>query len=86
MIDIVKRKINMTDELRSKIKWACTFNNCVPKIKNGVNVNTKLIKKFKIKLIKKFNINLVTKMVNNTILVYFLIIFYSIFYFFNFTF
>ena len=28
MIDIVKRKINMTDELRSKIKWACTFNNC----------------------------------------------------------
>ena len=33
--DIVKRKINMTDELRSKIKWACTFNNCVPMIKNG---------------------------------------------------
>ena len=30
MISIVKRKINMTDELRSKIKWACTFNNCVP--------------------------------------------------------
>lgn len=25
----------MTDELRSKIKWACTFNNCVPKIKDG---------------------------------------------------
>lgn len=35
MIDIVKRKINMTDVLRSKIKWACTFNNCVPMIKNG---------------------------------------------------
>ena len=35
MISIVKRKINMTDELCSKIKWACTFNNCVPKIKNG---------------------------------------------------
>ena len=35
MISIVKRKINMTDELRSKIKWACTFNNCVPKIKDG---------------------------------------------------
>ena len=34
MISIVKRKINMTDELRSKIKWACTFNNCVPKIKD----------------------------------------------------
>ena len=25
MIDVVKRKINMTDELRSKIKWACTI-------------------------------------------------------------
>ena len=35
MISIVKRNINMTDELRSKIKWACTFNNCVPKIKDG---------------------------------------------------
>ena len=35
MISIIKRKINMTDELRSKIKWACTFNNCVPKIKDG---------------------------------------------------
>ena len=32
MIDIVKRKINVADELRSKIKWACTFNNCVPMI------------------------------------------------------
>ena len=53
---------------------------------DSVKVNTKLIKKFKIKLIKKFNINLVTKMVLFTILVYFLIIFYSIFYFFNFTF
>lgn len=52
MIDIVKRKINMTDELRSKIKWACTFNNCVPNVK----VNIKLIKKYKIKLIKKFNV------------------------------
>ena len=35
MISIVKRKIKRTDELRSKIKWACTFNNCVPKIKDG---------------------------------------------------
>lgn len=39
-IDIVKRKINMTDELRSKIKWACTFNNCVPVIKHD---NLKII-------------------------------------------
>ena len=35
MITLVTKKIDMTDELRSKIKWACTFNNCVPKIMNG---------------------------------------------------
>ena len=35
MIQIVKRKINMTEELCSKIKWVCTFKNCVPMIKNG---------------------------------------------------
>ena len=35
MIAIIIKEINMTDELRSKIKWACTFKNCVPKIKNG---------------------------------------------------
>lgn len=58
----------------------------IKEINESVKVNIKLIKKFKIKLIKKFNINLVTKMVLFTILVYFLIIFYSIFYFFNFTF
>ena len=27
MIDIVKRKINMTDELRSKIKCICEVKN-----------------------------------------------------------
>ena len=35
MIATIIKEINMTDELRSKIKWACTFKNCVPKIKNG---------------------------------------------------
>ena len=35
MIATITKKINMTDELRSKIRWACTFNNCVPKIMNG---------------------------------------------------
>ena len=39
-INIAKRKIKMTDELRSKIKLAGTFNNCVPMIKNG---NLKII-------------------------------------------
>ena len=27
MISIVKKKINMSDELRSKINWSCKFNN-----------------------------------------------------------
>ena len=27
MINIVKKKINMSDELRSKINWSCKFNN-----------------------------------------------------------
>jgi hypothetical protein len=35
MIQIVKKQIKMNEELRSKIKWACTFRNCVPMIKNG---------------------------------------------------
>ena len=35
MIRIVKRKISIEKELLSKIKWACTFSNCEPKIKNG---------------------------------------------------
>ena len=27
MIRIIKKKINMSDELRSKINWSCKFNN-----------------------------------------------------------
>lgn len=27
MIKIVKKKINMSDELKSKIKWSCKFSN-----------------------------------------------------------
>ena len=27
MINIVKKKINMSDELRSKINWSCKFNS-----------------------------------------------------------
>ncbi len=33
MIQIVKKQIKMNEELRSKIKWACTFRNCKPMIK-----------------------------------------------------
>ena len=35
MISTIKRKISMNEELLSKIKWACTFSNCEPKIRNG---------------------------------------------------
>ena len=35
MIRIVKGKISIGKELLSKIKWAYTFSNCEPKIKNG---------------------------------------------------
>lgn len=33
MIQIVKKKIKMKEELTSKIKWACTFSNCESMIK-----------------------------------------------------
>lgn len=42
MIRVVKRKIAIEKELRSKIEWACTFSNCVPKIKNG---NLRMVEK-----------------------------------------
>ena len=42
MISTIKREITINKELRSKIEWACTFSNCVPKIKNG---NLRMIEK-----------------------------------------
>ena len=42
MIRVVKREILIEKELRSKIEWACTFSNCVPKIKNG---NLRMVEK-----------------------------------------
>ena len=42
MIRVVKREIAIEKELRSKIEWACTFSNCVPKIKNG---NLRMVEK-----------------------------------------
>ena len=35
MIATIKRKISINEKLLSKIKWACTFSNCEPKITNG---------------------------------------------------
>ena len=35
MASTVKKEITIQNELLSKIKWAWTFSNCEPKIKNG---------------------------------------------------
>ena len=35
MIKIVKKKINMSDELKDKIKWSCKFNNLSYEIIEG---------------------------------------------------
>ena len=40
MIQIVKKQIKMNEELRSKIKWACTFRNCKPMIKERKITNS----------------------------------------------
>ena len=35
MISIVKKKINMSDELKAKINWSCKFNNLSYEIMEG---------------------------------------------------
>ena len=35
MIQVTKKRISISKELRSKIEWACAFCNCKPKINNG---------------------------------------------------
>ena len=42
MITTVNKKISIEKDLLSRIKWACTFSNCVPKIKNG---NLRMVEK-----------------------------------------
>ena len=45
IISTVKKEITIQNELLSKIKWACTFSNCEPKIKNG---NLRRLEKFNV--------------------------------------
>ena len=45
MISTIEKEITIQDELLSKIKWACTFSNCKPKIKNG---NLRRLEKFNV--------------------------------------
>lgn len=35
MITIIKKEIKISEELLSKIEWACTFSKTTPKIING---------------------------------------------------
>ena len=35
MINIIKKEIKISEELLSKIKWACAFNKTTPQIFNG---------------------------------------------------
>ena len=44
MIRVVKRKIAIEKELRSKIEWACSFVNKVPKIKERKFENNRTYK------------------------------------------
>ncbi len=53
MIRIVKRKISIEKELLSKIKWACTFSNCEPKIKNG---NLRMVEKTNIAYVEPHSV------------------------------
>jgi len=53
MIRIVKRKISIEKELLSKIKWACTFSNCKPKIKNG---NLRMVEKTNIAYVEPHSV------------------------------
>lgn len=48
MISTIKRKISINEELLSKIKWACTFSNCEPKIRNG---NLRMVEKTNMSII-----------------------------------
>ena len=42
MISTIKREIVINEKLNSKIKWACTFSKCEPKITNG---NLRMVEK-----------------------------------------
>lgn len=53
MILTVKKEITIQNELLSKIKWACTFSNCEPKIKNG---NLRMVEKTNIAYVEPHSV------------------------------
>ena len=63
MISTIEREITMENELRSKIKWACTFSNCEPKIRNG---NLRRLEKFNIAYVEPHTAVILEKEANKT--------------------
>ncbi len=55
MIMLTEKKIEISKELSSKIKWACTFSNCKPKIKNG---NLRIINKSNIAYVEPHKVEI----------------------------
>lgn len=58
MIGTVKREIAIEKELRSKIKWACTFGNCEPNIKNG---SLRMVEKANIAYVEPHSVGIKSK-------------------------
>ena len=59
MIITVNKKISMDKDLLSRIKWACTFSNCVPKIKNG---NLRMVEKTNIAYVEPHSVGIKGKL------------------------
>ena len=64
MISTVKKEITIQNELLSKIKWACTFSNCEPKIKNG---NLRMVEKTNIAYVEPHSVMIKEKLIYSLI-------------------
>ena len=58
MIILTEKKIEISKELSSKIKWACTFSNCKPKITNG---NLRIVNKSNIAYVEPHKVEIKNK-------------------------
>ena len=59
MISTVKKEIAISNELHSKIEWACTFSDCEPKIKNG---NLRMVEKTNIAYVEPHSVGIKGKL------------------------
>ena len=53
MVKVVKKKINMSDKLKTKIDWSCRFAKHKYEIYEGYLVKAPIIMKFQIMIIIK---------------------------------